>query len=270
MTDDDARRYLHGEATEDERSRIEQDYFADADALDRMEAAEEALVEDYLADRLSPEHRALFEREFLPAPYRRARIATIRALMAAASRRASVDPEVQATAARTPRRLVRVFSLAAAAVVLMAASVWWAVGGLGGHPSSARRQAAAPIASEAPVARALPRIFAVAVSPAAARSAGETSSARIPASIDLVELRLESDPGDTPVAGARVVVRTVAGAEIWQGAAVSSDPTAGIAAIVDVPAARLPGDDYVISLFTATPDGGEREAYQYFLRILAR
>ena len=67
------------------------------------------------------------------------------------------------------------------------------------------------------------------------------------------------------------MVRTVSGDEIWRGsAATPSDLPIGIAARIDVPSPRLPPDDYVITLFTVAPSGVEREAYRYFLRVLAR
>jgi hypothetical protein len=276
MTDPEslpARRYLLGEANDEERMRVERQYFADAGALERMEAAEEELIEDYVADRLSSEQRAQFERAFLSVPHRRARVATIRALMRAASADARVPADNRSAPARAQPPLLRRLSLAAAAILLIAAGTWWVFGVSRGRPTAERPQVAessAPAAS-APAARSSPRVFAVSISPSATRSAGEAGGIAVPDGTDRVELRLEAEPGDARVERARAVVRTVTGDEIWRGpAATPSDLPPGIAARVDLPAAQLRPDDYVITLFTATPSGVEREAYRYFLRVLAR
>jgi hypothetical protein len=268
-----ARRYLLGEASDDERSRVEQQYFADEAALDRMEAAEEALIEDYVAGRLPPDQRARFEREFLSVPHRRARVATIRTLMTAASRRAPVTMEDRPAVPRVRRPLLGRLSLAAAAIVLLAAGTWWVAGVSRGRPAAERHQAAVPSgpAPLAPTPRSSPRVFAVSISPGAVRGAGGSPGIAVPDGTDLVELRLEGEPGDARIERARAVVRTVTGDEVWGGpAATPPDGPAGIAASIAVPAERLPADDYVITVFTATPRGAEREAYRYFLRVLAR
>jgi hypothetical protein len=265
-------RYLLGESSDEERTRIEQEYFANDALLDRMEAAEEALIEDYVADHLPPDRRARFEREFLSVPHRRARVATIRTLMAAASRSAPVPADHRSAFAGARRALVGRLSLAAAAMVLIAAGTWWVFGVSHNRSAADRHQAASSgPGTPPPATRSSTRMFAVSISPGATRSAGGAPGIVVPDGTDLVELRLEVEPGDARVERARAVVRTVAGDEIWRGpAATPSDLPAGIAASVDLPAARLRADDYVITLFTATPGGVEREAYRYFLRVLAR
>ena len=80
-----ARRYLLGQATEEERSAIEREYFADAAALDAIGAAEDDLIEDYLASRLERDERDHFEREYLATPNHRRRVETVRLLIAASS-----------------------------------------------------------------------------------------------------------------------------------------------------------------------------------------
>jgi len=265
-----ARRYLLGEDNDDERLRVEEQYFADAEALDRLEAAEERLIEDYLADQLSPEERARFETAFLSVPRRRARVATIRALMDAASAGNRVRARKPSSPARVRPAWAGWLSLAAAAVVLIAAGTWWAFAVSRGRLARDRPHATASSAPTAP-ARSSARVFAVSLSPGAVRSAGDAAGIAVPDGTDLVELRLEGEPGDPRIERARAVVRTVSGDEIWQGsAATPSDLPIGIAARIDVPSPRLPADDYVITLFTVAPSGVEREAYRYFLRVLAR
>src|SRR5262249_38741443 len=65
-----------------------------------------------------------------------------------------------------------------------------------------------------------------------------------------------------------VVIRTVDGREAWQGPAAAASPAAASAlTAVEVPAAALARDDYVVTLFEPDGRGGERERYRYVLRI---
>jgi len=64
MSDQKAlRRYLLHRSSDDERDTIEQEYFADEAGLDAAAAEEDALIEDYLTQRLSADDRAQFERQ---------------------------------------------------------------------------------------------------------------------------------------------------------------------------------------------------------------
>ena len=81
MSDQKAlRRYLLQQSTEDERDAIEQEYFGDEAALDRAAAEEDALIEDYLTQRLSADDRVQFERVYGSSAERRVRVQLARAL----------------------------------------------------------------------------------------------------------------------------------------------------------------------------------------------
>src|SRR5688572_27348661 len=84
----DLRRYLLGDLAEDASAAIEEEYFAREEMLERVWAAEYDLVDDYLADRLTPKERSQFERHYLSAPNHRVRVAVARELRAAAPVRA--------------------------------------------------------------------------------------------------------------------------------------------------------------------------------------
>ncbi len=130
----------------------------------------------------------------------------------------------------------------------------------------ARSGAGAPPGRPGPI-----QTFAVSLAPAGTRSTGTTPEVIVPVGTDIVDLRLAAEPGDAPVERGRAVVRTVSGDDVWSGPATApSDGVSGIAASIAVPAPRLGPDDYVITLFAASPQGAEREASRYFLRIVAR
>jgi len=275
-----ARRYLLGEATEAERSAIEREYFSSDEAVDSIAAAEDDLIEDYLSDQLTPAERRVFERDYLASPHHQRRVETIRQLMVAASR---TEPGHAATeSSRSPapapkwRVEARWLALAAALILVVAGSLWLVNVRRDQRATFAENRP--PPVSTAPPAPAVPvqppsssaaaRIFAVSISPAAVRSAAETPSVILPAGTEMLVLHLEGD--GTPLVGGRGSVRTVSGDDIWSGPTASvPDLPSGVIARIDVPAARLPVDDYVVTLFGIDGKGAEERA-RYFLRVRAR
>jgi hypothetical protein len=253
-----ARRYLLGQATEEERSALELEYFHSDEAVDRIAAAEDDLIEDYLSDRLDPVERGSFERDYLAARNHRRRVETIRQLLASTSR-----TEPGPTMDWSRQRL----ALAAALVLFAAGSLWVFTSsrgerGVGVEKSSPTVSTPPPSPGQPPTtAPAAPRVFAVSISPVTVRSAAGAPAVIVPAGTDIVALSLEGEPDGRTGAGGRGSIRTVSGDEIWQGpATVTGDLPAGVIARLDVPAARLPPDDYVVTLFGT----------QYFLRVRAR
>lgn len=96
-------RYLLGGASEQERTRIEEDYFADDNSFELMLAAEDDLIDAYISGELSPHERKLFEAKLLTTPRRRQRVEFARGLKRSISgRRVSTD-----TATYTTGQVVR-------------------------------------------------------------------------------------------------------------------------------------------------------------------
>lgn len=265
------RRYLLGDLDEQENKAVERQYFEDEARLDSVSAAEETLIDDYLAGRLSADDRAGFERVYLASPHHRRRVAVVRALGAAAAMRTPV------AAPRWVSRATWYAGLAAAAALLLAAGLWLAgdrtepVRQVGEHappppapaPSPSVRPAAASPPTAAPPPAPMPRVFGVALSPMAVRAGGADGSVVIPAGTDVVALDLRAT-GNSPSGGRlRASVRRVAGDQIWQGAA---SPRTGVAARIQVPAFLLPPDDYIVTLSMAEAVG-VRAIDEYFLRV---
>jgi hypothetical protein len=268
-----ARRYLLGLASEDEAAAVEHEYFADQDAVDRIAAAEDDLIEDYLADQLSRGDRERFERDYLASPPHRVRVETIRRLMAQGSRSAPGPSKISAI---SPRRLTRYRPwLALAASLLIVASVaLWLFAPSGRKPAVVDNGGSVPPAAGAPTGSSPSRgpvTFALTLSPVAIRGASDSPPTAIPAGTDVVTIRLERDADNRPLIARRAAVRTVAGVEVWQGAVTAeSTPVPGVAARIDVPAAKVPADDYLITLYGTDRAGAEKEWAQYFLRVRAR
>ena len=250
--------YLLGQATEEERSALELEYFQSEETVDRIAAAEDDLIEDYLSDRLDPVERGLFQRDYLAAPIHRRRVETIRQLLASTSR---TEPGPTMDWSR------QWLALAAALVLFAAGSLWVFTSSRGERDvvvekSSPTVSTPSSLPGQPPTtAPAAPRVFAVSIAPVTVRSAAGAPAVIVPAGADIVALSLEGEPDGRIPAGGRGSIRTVSGDEVWQGpATVTGDLPAGVLARIEVPAARLPADDYVVELF------GTR----YLLRVRAR
>src|SRR5262249_30713165 len=129
---------------------------------------------------------------------------------------------------------VRLLALAASLVAIAGAGVWIAFS-----------QSRGPEPAAPPVASPHATVFAFAVSPMTVRGNAETPALTVPPGIDLVELQFEASGNARPLDRGRVVIRTVAGADVWQGPIASSAGLpSGIIAAVEIPADRLRADDY--------------------------
>jgi hypothetical protein len=279
-----SRRYLLGEASEEDCSAIEREYFVEEAAIDRIAAVEEDLVEDYIGDRLSPDERRRFERHYLVSPHHQRRLDLIRRLSAKAAAggepRAGVALPVTTRASHShPQQWMAL----AAALVVIVGMAWMLFAQRSTQQSVARNRAALPAkvpatsASAPPsnepgaVSATPPHVLALALSPVGVRSVNDSPALIIPAATDVVTLRLEGEGDPAPIANPGVVIRTVAGDSLWRGAATqATDLPTGVIARVDVPAAQLRPDDYVVVLSGTNAAGAEQERYRYFLRVRSR
>jgi hypothetical protein len=103
------------------------------------------------------------------------------------------------------------------------------------------------------------------LSPTLLRGAGSPAEVRVPPGTDAIVVELQGDasaiPSGSPL---EATVETVEGNRVWRGPA-RRDGRPSLAAVADIPAARLAQGDYLVTL-TA---GGDT-LYRYFLRILVR
>ena len=290
------RRYVLGALTEEERAGIEDEYFKRADVLDRVCAAEEDLIDDYLSDRLASDEHERFERYYLAVPGHGTRVAVARALRIAAASSASA---ASASIERHERVMswweaVRAWpsldkaALVATLAVLVAGGLWMlrersettTVSVRTPQPSESpttspgprpadRREPDAPSPPEAPpTAHATPVVLALSLSPIHVRGADEPVPVTIPKGTDIVRLDLQGEPGQPPLERGRAIVRTVAGQEVWRGRATGvKGPQRSPLVHIDIPAARLRPDDYIVELLDANVNVREAERYRYFFRV---
>jgi hypothetical protein len=258
------RRYLLGQASDDEATAIEQHFLQNDAAIDWISAAEEGLIEDYLTNQLGAADRDRFERAYLTVPHRRIRVETIRRLMTRGGHSSAGQPQSGTVVAFKPRLRQGQWLALAASLLLATVVVLRMFGPLRSQPAPiAANQPPQPSAgASTPVTPAAPRVFALTLAPLSVRGAAENPAVVIPPDAEVVAIHFEADPDTRGLTARRAVVGTVDGRETWRGAVTDGR--------IDVPAARLPADDYIVTLFGADRSGAEREWNQYFLRVRAR
>jgi hypothetical protein len=268
------RRYLLGEATGEEREALEREYFEDESALSGVEAEEETLIEEYLAERLNARERDLFQQRYLASPIHRRRVDAIRRLSAMSASGADAAEVIGRARVSSYQWLAL-----AAALILAVGAAWLFTPGqpvsLSTPPAAGNRQSDASAPSSppsptpsAPAPATAPRVFAFSLPPISTRSADQAPQLVIPQGTDAVRLQLEGTGRPAPLNQTRAEIRKVTGEEVWSGPAISStDTSSGTLARIDVPAARLRADDYIVTLFETPAAAGERERNRYFLRV---
>ena len=91
-------RYLLGVASEQERTAVEEQYFADDTGLEVLLRAEDELIDDYVRGVLSDSDRQLFESHFLCTEARRERLETVKSFVETLAQTKyateSISPEV--------------------------------------------------------------------------------------------------------------------------------------------------------------------------------
>lgn len=268
-----ARRYLLGEASDEECAALEQEYLEHETALDRVAAAEDDLIEDFLSGHLSPSDRDRFEKTYLSSPHHRLRVATVRRLMAQAGGLQPARPQGRKSVLSWTRvNRGPLLALAASLLVIASVALWRSSllrrpeGEIAGTPAP-QAVPASPDRPASPPAKA-PRLFALTLSPVTVRGGDETPSIAIPSGTDTLVIRFESEMDGRKLVARRASVRTVSGDELWQGPVTpDAGPPPGTVARIDVPAATLPADDYLVTLYGTDPSGVEREWARYFLRL---
>lgn len=268
-----ARRFLLDQLSDDERAALEEAILEDDAAVERMAAAEDDLIEDYLGNRLTVSDRARFEESYLSVPQHRTRVDTIRMLTARARADAAARPAPSTTAPAGPGRrtgLAPWLALAASLAVIGAAVTMYRPA----KESPERVDTASTTVAEAPPTAAtasVPRVFALALAPVGVRGTSAASGVAIPGDAEVIRVRLDADGDARTLAPTTAIVRTVDGADVWRGAVREvTGQTPDALAEVEIPARALGPNDYVLVLRGLDRGDVEREWLHYALRIRER
>jgi anti-sigma factor RsiW len=238
MSKEPVRAYLLGLLSDSEAAQVEERYFTDPDYFRLITAKEEALISDYLDERLPPLERDLFEKRYTAVPLLREKLETIRRQ-------------------RRPHLFGftwRALAVPAALAALLVAA-WLFSRPRAEAPSVAEKQSAQP-----------PPVLALFLSPGLQRGAATTPTIEVPANA-VVKLTLElpgvKEPNDY-IAAIVPAGSNGSAPPVWSmPAAVRSQPSAtGQWVELRIAAAVLSPNDYLVELRSPTRELVERYLFR--------
>jgi hypothetical protein len=292
FTDEELQRYVFGDLTELEQTRLEEGFFEDDLLFERISAIEEEIAEVYLRGELEPEACRRFE-ELLSTSHAFAdRVGFVRTLVSSFDEtEKALSPEPAFTHESTwySRLLdaLRVsplgYATAGIGVFLVVLAGLWLASELA-RPSLPRPELTsteplerpsdvpdAPVTSTQPVPFPDPvpdpdpartAIATFVLTPGMSRGDATTLRLRVPADVGFLRLRL---PLEEPVTGdLGVVLRSVSGRIVWRSGSLRARQTkSGAVVRVRVPAKLLANGSYVLTLDRAVGEG-ERESVENY------
>jgi hypothetical protein len=276
-------RYLLGELSEGEQSAFEAAYFDDPRLVTEVAEAEDALIDDYVRGRLSPDVRRRFERVYLGDAQRRERVDFARALVVRLDGDEPSDQLARAAdrSLAAPGWLVSIFgaapvlrwSLAVGLLVIASGVLWFSlpssrVPNVAGPAPVAPVDSRASSAPDVPVAPAAPSATVILALNAglgvrSGRADGPVSLV-IPAGASAVRLDLSlDDPDHNRFA---VTLRKVGGAEIFRRDNLRPAST-GPAFSLLLPAETLVAGDYLLTLSGAQGNDALEDLSQTLIKV---
>ena len=236
------RRYVLGQLAEDAREEIEKGLLANDELFEELLVVEDEIIDDYLAQKLSPNDRTAFERHFLVTPERHQQVNFARAF------ERHLAKKKHTVSFFWPGFLYKqTAGTRATLIVLMVAIVIGGVWLLSNRRSSQQSFATLTLTASQ-----------------ATRSEGsEIPRLKLPlreSSLKLVLILPESSSG----ASYRAVIENDLGTTRTLDATLQDDRSV----TVTIPAAELQRGQYSIKLFARAPDGGERRITGSYLFTL--
>ena len=297
-------RYLLGDLPETEQTAVEQEYFVAPEKFEEVWAAENDLVDRYVRGRLSRRERNLFERNYLQSPKHRERVAVSRKLLKAADSRDAALGVATRVIAPAQSRLMEILNAlrrpkfllpATASLLLLSALSWMALESsrlneeLGKarsqlsdqqrHEREIQDQLVAEREQNGRLKAELDRLMET-LAPKPPKSppsiisfllrailsprgvGADQQPITIPPGTDMVRLQMVIANGDSRRFQASI--RAVEGSQVWSRR--SLKPGSG-AITVNVPADKLPMNDYILTLSATNPTGETEEINRYGFRV---
>jgi len=293
-------RYLLGKMSDQERDRVDEQFFGDRDFLEQLLTVEDDLIDDYVRGELSPSDRRQFEEFFLRSPDRHRRVALARRWMNVAARSSGTIKKVEAAPKTSWREKFRFnapwFMVPLAASFLLAATILW----LGLYLSrlnsqiedlraeiSAREEAKQELErqllderdlnnqlrdeltqanSRAPVELSAPKVVALLLNPGLPRSGGDATRLVIPSDARMVRLQASFKTGEYP--GYSATIETVEGRRIWSRKGLKARRAKdGKRVTMNVAAATFAEQDYLLIVSGVRPTGEVESVGEYYFRV---
>jgi hypothetical protein len=300
-----AKRYLLGELSEQELAKLEEQYFADDEAFERLGAAEDDLLDAYALNQLSAADRKRFERRLLLSSAQRERVRFARTLLRTASSTQQIEsniPPLTPTASWwiSPftflRTLKPVISLSAAAALILAVLAgWWLIHRSnvtqeqqaqqtnaprlepGNQAPNENKQQTAQLPSPTQPKQQQPkqqpvtpptsiRIVTFALVEGGLRDLGDSNHLAIPGDAAVVRLDLTIQRNDYRTY--RATLRKTEGELVWQSSGINvKSRSAGKATVaLQLRASILRNGDYILTL-SGTASGRTEVVGEYSFRV---
>jgi len=293
-------RYLLGELPQQEQTALENLLFTNDEAFERMWESENRLVDAYVRGRLTSSSRTRFEEHYLASPLHRRRVTIARDLLASADESSSESekrPLLDRLRAWSEVSYGWRLTIAAALLMLCAGAIWLLIeqsrlrtqvasiqkenathegreqelsrrvaeqqterGRLEAELGSLRNQQ--PPGQKSPLPQPSLTVFAFTLSPVSVRgTAGQTIE--LGAEADQVQLRMAVPLGE--LKSFAIAIHTAERQPVWSQRQIK--PRAG-QVIVNVPADRLPFNDYILTLSGVDIAGHTLEINRYSFRVV--
>lgn len=303
--DDVMMRYLLGELSDEEQTRLEESYFADDEAFEQLAALEDELIDAYVRGELSGPQRKQFDLRFVNSPERRQKLAFAESF----ARYLSEVPRPTSAAEREPwgNRIAGwlglhgsttrwAFAAAGAIVLLVGAGLvrenWRLRTQLrqmqaeqtelrqreeklskqlaqGNVPPTQSAQAKVPEGEAGPQPHSLP-IVALTLTPGLLRSSAGSKTLIIPHGPHLVQLKLALENKES-YESYLAILETVEGTRIWSKAELktaSDDGTRMVA--LELPSGLLGNKDYILRLRGIRSNVEIEDVAGYSFRVVKR
>lgn len=250
------RPYLLGLIQQNEQPQIEERLLTDNEFYEELLIAEDELIDEYLAGKLSASDRRNFEAHFLITPEREQKVRFGRALKKYAAdkaRQSAPTPQWWSYPAAflSSRKTAASLAFAAAVLLLVVGISWLAVK----NPSQ-----------QMPGGGASARIVTAVLTPGIAREGGEITRISVPPDTDTIQLRLALPSGDYEKY--HVAIITSRGTNVWTGTNLQSEQLPeGRFIVLNLPANIFRRDDYQAKLSGKLATSSFEDAASYTFRV---
>jgi hypothetical protein len=260
-------RFLLGELDQREQAEVEDRYFADTSRFERLLAVEDDLVDAYVRGELPRARAQALEHRASRVASLRRKIQIARGLQSYVEEHGPAKHLFSHTFWWRPA----VWSAAALLMLAVTLTMWWFRAGPSRQaaPQHAESQPSGETREQRPLAPPpTPQkpdvIVAFALTASSVRAPGESNTLQFPADASLVRLRLEHEGAG--YRRYRVVIQTVEGRDVWRRQDLEPARSGTASVVVDVPASRLPADDYILTL-SGVSRGSFEEAASFSFRV---
>ena len=292
-------RYLLGQMSEDERDQIDERYFGDRDFIEGLLVVEDELIDSYVRGELSSSNHRQFEDYFMRSPERQRRVAFARKWKDLVSTRRRTEPLARPSWRERLRVTYPWVIVPLAASLLLAATSLWLglqITRLNGQLDDVRAGLSASEVKEQELERQLadernvssqlrdelaraggrppetiepsgPRVVAFVLNPGLQRTGGDSTRFVIPTEAKQVRLQVNFKVGDYPHFSA--TLETAEGLKVWDQTGLKARrAAAGRMIILNIPAARLAEQDYVLTISGTSSTGQTESVAEYSFRVV--